>query len=152
QPQDQVGTPGVTINLSVVAEGTEPMTYHWRRNGSFLPAANSPALALPAVQTIDAGGYDVIVENDFGSATSRVASVTVYSLPSLEPVPDVLAEVLRPLVVHLVVHDSNQPPLLFTWSLAPGAPTNAYIHSLTGRFSWTPTRAHAPGTYAITAR
>src|SRR5262249_46575567 len=67
QPQDQIGVPGMTLSLSVVAQGTEPMTYHWRRNGSFLPGANSTALALPAVQVSDTGGYDVVVENDFGS-------------------------------------------------------------------------------------
>jgi hypothetical protein len=152
QPQDQYAVLSTTLSLAVVAEGTEPMTYHWRKDGAFLPGANSTSLLLPNVQGLDAGGYDLIAENDFGSATSRVAAVTVYTLPSLQPVPEIHAEVLRPLTVSNFVHDANQPPLLLSFSLAPEAPTNAHIHALTGRFSWTPSRAQAPSTNSFTVR
>ena len=152
QPQDQVGVPGNTLNLAAVAEGTEPMTYHWRKDGAFIPGANSPSLTLPGILDTDAGGYDLLVENDFGSATSRVATVAIYTLPRLAPVSEIHAEVLRPVSVSNFVHDANQPPLPLTFSLAPGAPTNARIHSLTGRFSWTPNRAQAPSTNLITVR
>jgi len=152
QPQDQYGVVGTALNLAVVAEGTEPMTYRWRKDGAFLPGANSPSHLLPNVQGIDAGGYDMIVENDFGSATSRVAAVTIYTLPSLQTVPEIHAEVLRSLSVSNFVHDANQPPLQLRFSLAPEAPTNAHVHALTGRFFWTPTRPQAPSTNFITVR
>jgi len=152
QPQDQLGIAESTLILASVAEGTEPMTYHWRKNGAFLPGANSPSLLLPNIQEIDNGGYDVVVENDFGSATSRVATVTVYSLPSLEPMPDIPAEVLKPLVVPLIVNDANQPPLLLNLSLAPGAPTNSRVHAVSQSFHWTPNRAQSPGTHPVTVR
>jgi hypothetical protein len=152
QPPDTLGIAGRTLSLAATAAGTEPMTYQWRKNGLSLSGANNPALALPGVQVVDSGGYDLVVENDFGSATSRVAAVSIYVMPELEPVPDIYAEVLRTLGVSNFVHDANQPPLQLMYSLAPGAPTNSRIHALTGRFSWTPTRSQAPGTYPITVR
>src|SRR5206468_1935819 len=39
-----------------------------------------------------------------------------------------------------------------TYSLDPGAPTNATINPSTGVFSWTPTEAQGPGTNSITVR
>jgi hypothetical protein len=78
--------------------------------------------------------------------------VTVYTLPSLEPVADVHAEVLKMLMVPLVVRDDNVPPLQLNCSLAPGAPTNSRLYSVAKRFYWSPTRAQAPGTYPITVR
>ena len=40
-------------------------------------------------------------------------------------------------------------PRTLTYSLAPGAPTNAIVDPATGVFSWTPSEAQAPGTNEI---
>jgi hypothetical protein len=39
-----------------------------------------------------------------------------------------------------------------TFSLDPGAPTNATLNPVTGVFNWTPTEAQGPGVYPITVR
>ena len=94
----------------------------------------------------------MVVENDFGAATSRVARLDVFATPTLAPIPDAFAEVLNPLVLSNVVTDPNVPPLKLTYSLAPGAPTNATLNATNGLFRWTPNRSQAPSTNAITVR
>jgi hypothetical protein len=58
--------------------------------------------------------------------------------------------VLKPLLVTNVAIDPNVPPLTLMYSLAPGAPTNAYVNVKSGMFAWTPNRSQAPGTNSIT--
>ena len=113
---------------------------------------SSFALPFPNVQVSDTAGYYLVVENDFGAATSRVARLDVFVVPTLAPIPDAFAEVLTPLVLSNVVADPNVPPLKLTYSLAPGAPTNATLNATNGLFRWTPNRAQAPSTNAITVR
>jgi hypothetical protein len=43
-------------------------------------------------------------------------------------------------------------PNALTYSLDPGAPTNAAVHPVTGVFAWTPTEAQGPGIYNLTVR
>jgi hypothetical protein len=58
-------------------------TFQWRRNtvnlsdGGSLAGATGPSLTIGAVQPSDAGGYDVIVGNSCGTATSSLATLTV---------------------------------------------------------------------------
>ncbi|HZO85695.1 MAG TPA: immunoglobulin domain-containing protein, partial [Verrucomicrobiae bacterium] len=154
QPEDYIRGAGMSVEFAVAVEGTSPFTYHWRKVGQGVPAEpvgiSAPVLSLPSVSFADRGGYDVIIENNFGSATSRVATLQVYALPAIAAVPDLFAEVLRPLFVTNVVTDQNVPPLNLRYALAPNAPTNAYLHPLTGVFRWTPNRSQAPGTHSIT--
>jgi hypothetical protein len=152
QPLDIVGVVGTPGGLSVVVEGTDPITYRWRKNGVFLPAATGPVLAFPSLQFGDAGDYDVIVENDLGSVTSRLARVDVYSLPALAPVPEMVADVLSQLSFQVTALDANSPPLDLIFTLAPDASEGANIHPATGRFTWTPSRAQAATTNLITVQ
>lgn len=48
--------------------------------------------------------------------------------------------------------DSDNPPQLLTFSLDPGAPTNAAINPTNGLFTWTPSEAQGPGNYSIVIR
>ena len=150
QPQDQVAVVGTAVSLETVASGSDPLRYQWRRNGNIIPGATSPTLAFPHVQLGDRGAYYLIVENDFGSITSRVASLETFFAPALVPVPDAFAEVLQVLTITNSVVDQNETPLTLAYSLAPGAPTNAIINPTNGVFRWKPTRAQAPGTNLIT--
>ena len=152
QPQDVLAVVGTSVSLGATVEGTGPMRYQWHRNGNVIPGATSPTLAFPSVQLTDRAGYYLVIENDFGSAISRVAQLEAFVAPVLATIPDILADVLRPLVFSVAVTDANVPPLNLVYSLAPGAPTNASIHPVKGEFHWTPTRSQAPGTNLITVQ
>jgi hypothetical protein len=151
QPQDVVALAGGSAGFAASADGSAPLRYQWRKNGAVLPGATSPTLDFPNAQLSDTAGYYLTVENDFGSAVSRVARLDVFVVPTLAPIPDAFAEVLRPLVLRNVVTDPNVPPLKLTYSLA-GGPTNATLNASNGVFRWRPTRLQAPSTNVFTAR
>lgn len=86
QPASQLAKVGSNVTLSVVADGTMPLTYHWRLNGLSLADTNGAAIALDGVQTGNSGVYSVVVSNAQGSVTSADARLIVYEAP-LEPKP-----------------------------------------------------------------
>ncbi len=76
-PRSTSAEPGETIQLSVAASGTAPLSYLWRFGESDLPTATSTSLSLTNVQPGQAGEYRVVVTNDYGSVTSVVALISV---------------------------------------------------------------------------
>ncbi len=88
QPQSQSVMAGNNVTFTVAATGSAPLAYQWRKNGGNLSdggnvnGATTSSLTLTAVTTNDAGNYDVVVTNAYGSATSATATLTVNSLPS----------------------------------------------------------------------
>jgi hypothetical protein len=77
QPANQAAIVGDTVTYTVAAGGTPPLRYQWRFNSRVIAAASSASLTLTNVQSSQAGNYDVIVSNGFGSVTSAVATLSV---------------------------------------------------------------------------
>jgi hypothetical protein len=151
-PVDTLGVVGSTASFSALATGTGPLAYRWRHDGVPLEGPSSTTLSLANLLLSSSGSYDMVAENNFGSATSRVARLTVYQLPIIAAVPTLLAEVQRPVVVRNSFTDPNVPKLVLSYSLAPGGPTNARVNPTSGAFSWTPTREYARTTNLFTVR
>jgi hypothetical protein len=79
QPQDQIVQAGGTATFNVTAPSGIPLSYQWYFNGTNpLPAGTSSVVALSNVQVSASGSYYVRVANDYGSATSSLANLTVY--------------------------------------------------------------------------
>jgi hypothetical protein len=82
-PVLMVVTNGNPALLSVGAIGTPPLAYQWQLNsanlsdGSNMAGSATPALTLLAAGATNAGRYDVIVTNNFGSVTSSVVTLNV---------------------------------------------------------------------------
>ncbi len=74
-PQSISIHPGERFALSVVASGTEPLTYQWFRGEAPIPGAASATYALSASTAADAGSYTVQVSGPGGSVTSSAAVV-----------------------------------------------------------------------------
>ncbi|HEX3718487.1 MAG TPA: choice-of-anchor tandem repeat GloVer-containing protein [Verrucomicrobiae bacterium] len=66
---------GSTVSLSVEVDNAT--SYEWLFNGEALDGSDSNPLNLTNVQTANAGSYQLIASNAFGTATSMVATVTV---------------------------------------------------------------------------
>ena len=96
-PQSQTTNVGANVTFTVAAAGVMPLGYQWQFNGQNLAGQTATNLSLHNVQFTNAGGYSVIVTNAYGSATSAVAQLTVYT--------------------NLVVVQTNKAPPL------PGSPT-----------------------------
>jgi hypothetical protein len=81
QPTNQTVFLGVTVNFSVTASGTLPLSYQWNFNGTNISGATNTNLTLTNVQLNQAGNYTVIITNTWGSVTSSVATLTVAPSP-----------------------------------------------------------------------
>ncbi len=87
QPLSQTVTTGANVNLTVVASGSAPLSYQWKKNGTNISGATSSTLGLNNVQSADAGSYTVVVANSAGSATSSAATLVVNASPVITTQP-----------------------------------------------------------------
>jgi len=72
---------GTAFTNTVVVAAAKP-SYQWFDNGLPINGATNASLILNPVATSDAGAdYYVVITNSFGSITSAVASLTVYTNP-----------------------------------------------------------------------
>jgi len=84
QPASQTVTASQTATFSVVATGTAPLSYRWRKSGTTISGATSSTYTTPATTASDNGArFTVVVSNAAGSATSNAAKLTVNTPPSI---------------------------------------------------------------------
>ena len=83
QPASQTVAPGGNVNFTVVATGSQPLSYQWRknaadlRNGGNVGGVTTMTLTITNVQQTNAGTYTVLVSNTNGSMLSAEAVLTV---------------------------------------------------------------------------
>lgn len=87
QPQSQTVNQGATVSFSVVAAGSAPLSYQWKKNGTSIAGATTSAFTLVNVQAADAANYSVVVSNSTSTATSANATLTVIIPPSITTQP-----------------------------------------------------------------
>lgn len=80
QPKSVAVDEGDDATLSVDASGDAPLSFQWRFKGSLIRGATAKTYVVKAVNTANAGNYDVIVTNGSGSVPSSVATVSVKFL------------------------------------------------------------------------
>ncbi len=82
QPQNLTVLPGQNATFSVVAGGSDPLSYQWYYNtNTLLTNATGDTLTLSNVQPVAAGTYSVIVTNLVGSTNSAFAILSVNTNP-----------------------------------------------------------------------
>jgi pectate lyase len=80
QPQDLTVTVSNNATFTVTALGTSPLRYQWYfKTNTLLLNETNFSLTITNARMTNAGGYDVIITNLYGSTTSRVALLTVNS-------------------------------------------------------------------------
>ena len=124
QPQSQTVAAGADVTFSVEAGGTGPLSYQWQFNGASIPDATGPTLALPAVQSANAGDYTVVVSNTVGSLTSAVAVLTV-NLPPVINAPPQGQTVAAGADVTFNVEADGTEPLSYQWLFNGASISNA---------------------------
>jgi Regulator of Chromosome Condensation (RCC1) repeat protein/immunoglobulin I-set domain protein len=80
QPSDVSVGIGVSATLTVIADGTSPISYRWQFMGKDIPGATGPNLVLTEAQPPQSGSYTVIVSNTHGSLMSKSAVVSVQGV------------------------------------------------------------------------
>lgn len=92
-PQSRTNVVGTLATVAVTASGELPLAYQWRKDGTNLTdtsnvsGAGTTMLSLANVSVGDAGLYDVVITNIYGSVTSAVASLTVVHVPLITSQP-----------------------------------------------------------------
>ena len=146
QPTNQTAVTGTTANFTVVAIGTAPLTYQWRKAGANISgnaSATTATLALPSVGAGDAANYDVVVTN--GTADSISSNVVTLTVTSAAPIVT-----NSPLTAAGTVGTAFSFPITATNSptsyAASPLPAGLSIVAATGAITGTPTTA---GTTAV---
>lgn len=89
-PADQTNEQGATAVFEVAVEGTPPLAFQWRKDGTNLAdtthisGCTTRALAIHAVTAADAGTYSVVVNNPLGATFSAGATLSVETPPNVQ--------------------------------------------------------------------
>ncbi len=113
-PADQLAAVGGSATFTVAASPL-PLTYQWRKDTSNFPGQTNAFLTLNPVQPGDAAAnYNVIVSNDYGSVTSRWATLTVLIPPTITSQP---TNLFLPAGATAVFHvtATGSAPLSYQW-------------------------------------
>lgn len=88
-PLGQTNYAGKNVSVSVTASGDPPLSYQWQEaginlsNGGNIFGATTNILSINAAKPANSGNYQVVVNNNSGSVTSTVATVTIVPVPKL---------------------------------------------------------------------
>ena len=77
---------GLPANFTAAALGAPTLIYQWRKNSNSIVGANATNYSIASATAGDAGYYDLIVTNSYGSATSSPALLTVANPSSFSGV------------------------------------------------------------------
>ena len=80
QPLSLAVLEGSNATFTIAADGSAPFAYYWLKDGSDAGITANDSLTINNAQFTDTANYSVIVSNDFGSVTSSVARLTVYTV------------------------------------------------------------------------
>ena len=130
QPVSQTVNAGQTATFTVVATGTPPLTYQWRKNGVNIPGATSSSYTTPAATVSDNGAiFDVVVTNVVMAKTSVHVTLTVSVPPAITGSP-VSQTVGIGQTATFMVAVTGATPFNFQWQAnaanIPGATSSSY--------------------------
>ncbi len=118
---------GRTLELLVVAEGKEPLTYQWSKDGVEIPGATADMFQVVTSQESDAGTYKVVVKNSWGQTTSQSSVVTAKVKITQNPIGGTIPENSS---YTLSVTATGTPNLTYQWQKngvdIPGATNSTY--------------------------
>lgn len=123
-PRSTTVEAGQPAMLQAVAEGTQPMTYQWQRNGEPIAGSNTNTLWIFNPTLADDGAlYTVTATNVAGTMTSTAARLTVSAAPIAPTITTapLSATALEGDPVTFSVVAQGSGPLAYQW-LRNGAP------------------------------
>jgi hypothetical protein len=103
-----------SASFIVVATGSPPPTYQWRKDGMNIAGANAAIFTIPSIAGSDAGSYDCIVANVCGSVTTTAATLTVTTPPVITGNP-VAQSPCEGTSATFQISATGTPPLTYVW-------------------------------------
>lgn len=83
QSGDSIKCVGSSMQFSISATGSAPITYQWYRNGVSILGASSAVYSIGTVATTHSGDYYCIVTNACTSVQSNTKTLTVNTVPAI---------------------------------------------------------------------
>lgn len=114
RPRNTSAGVGGTALFAVEAKGAGALTYQWSFQGLNLSKQTNDTLVIENVQVADAGDYQVLVTDLFGSTLSRAAKLTVFVAPVITTQPARVAVSLGT-NASFCVEATGSVPLRFQW-------------------------------------
>lgn len=105
---------GSSVTLTVVASGTNPVTYQWRKAGKDIADATMASYMIGITTTADSGDYTVVVTNPKGSVTSAIAKLTVAEPPKVTTQPKDITGLPGGTIV-LTAAATSAAPVAYQW-------------------------------------
>jgi hypothetical protein len=87
QPRNTFVGVGDSAAMTVVVDGTVPLSYQWRKGGTAMSGATNATLTITNAQLSDDAMYDVVISNAQGGVTSSLARLTVVPFLDLTAAP-----------------------------------------------------------------
>lgn len=119
QPLPQTVAAGGTASFSVLAAGSAPFSYQWRKGGAPVagnPSAGTATLVITNAQAVDLGNYDVVVSNGTNPpATSNAVALTVTPTAPVITTQPVAQSVATGATVTLTVAATGTTPFSYQW-------------------------------------
>ena len=137
-PQDQTVCFGSDASFSVLASGTPPFTYQWRTNGIVVANATNNTFTLnnPGASEV-LKNFDVVVNDTFGSTTSRVARLA-FTMNAAGIATQPVSQLVMPGISNVTfsVMASGDAPLSYQWRtngiIVPAATNASYAFNNPG--------------------
>jgi hypothetical protein len=92
QPVNSTLAAGGRVSFTALAVGGQPLSYQWQFNGTNLTdndritGSEGNTLTIASLAVSDAGNYRAVITNNYGSAASAVAALTVGGAPVFQAV------------------------------------------------------------------
>lgn len=129
QPQSVSTLAGQSVNFTVIAAGSAPLSYQWYFNSNALSGATATNYFIASVDATNLGAYHVIVTNANGSVTSSVATLTFATAPVITTNP-ASQTVFAGNTANFSVGATGSAPLAYRWQFnatnIPSATTSNY--------------------------
>ncbi|MGB7844667.1 MAG: putative Ig domain-containing protein, partial [Candidatus Acidiferrum sp.] len=142
QPANLTVTVGQAASFSVVAAGTAPLSFQWKKNNVVISGATSASYTTPATVASDNGAQFVVaVGNATGSVTSSTAALTVNAPAS--PLQITTSQLSGGTVgsAYSSTLSATGGSTPYAWSILSGTLPNGLSLNTSGTISGTPTLA-----------
>jgi uncharacterized repeat protein (TIGR01451 family) len=138
QPSSQAASLGGVATFNVLAGGTPPLAYQWRKDSFPIPGATASSYIIAGVQSNNVGLYSVVVTNLYGSILSSNASLNLIVTPTNVLVQGNLMVTLDPVSAGIlsVTYQSNEiyrvGTFISDWGIQTSTNTATFLHNING--------------------